>query len=139
MTPEHKSSKEEKKSDVQAAAALVLEREELRKKQVAARAKRRRRERRREERESIQRMHQSIEVIKWCIVGICTVWVVSFFISIIVLVKVQGKVTEIEGQVDAIRQVVDNPFANAGARFGGQLDERLRDYFGLPATPDDGK
>ena len=82
-------------------------------------------------------MHQSIDVIKWCVVAICTVWLISFVVSIVVLVKVQAKVAEIDAQVQHIRHVMDNPFASAGARLGGQVDDKLKELFRLPDQPND--
>ena len=118
--------------EVQAAAAMMLEREETRKQQARKRAKRRRRALRRAERRAVQKMHQSIEVIKWCIVAICTVWLISFIISIAVLIRVQSKLAEIEKQVQGIQKVMENPFASAGSRLGGQVDDKLREFFRLP-------
>ena len=119
-------------SEMEAAAALILKHEEMRHKKVRKRARLRRRVRRQEDRKAIQKMRESVEVIKWCVVAICTVWLISFIISIVVLIRVQGRVAEIEGQVQHIRRVMDNPIANAGARLGGQVDERLKEYLGLP-------
>jgi hypothetical protein len=79
-------------------------------------------------------MRQSIEVIKWCIVAICAVWLTSFLISIVVLVKVQSRVAEIHSEVDRIRHVLDNPFASAGARLGGEVDEKLKEFFRIPES-----
>ena len=123
-------------TQVLAAAELLVQREEEREQTRREKAERRRRKRRRkrcrEERESVQRMHRSIEVIKWCIVGICAVWVVSFVISIMVLVRVHTRVVEIEGQVKRIQHVMENPFSSAGARLGSDLDARLKEWFQLP-------
>ncbi len=124
---------------MQAAAALILQREETRQQAVRIRARRRRRKRRQEERKVTQKMHQSIDVIKWCVVAICTVWLISFIISIVVLVKVQSKVAEIEAQVQHIRHVMDNPFASAATRLGGQVDDKLKEFFRLPDQQDDRK
>jgi hypothetical protein len=77
-------------------------------------------------------MHRSIEVIKWCIVAICAVWVVSFVISIVVLVRVHTRVVEIEGQVKRIQHVMEHPLENVGARLGGDLDTRFRTLLRLP-------
>jgi hypothetical protein len=138
MATKRATSVRQNVSEMQAAAELVLQQEELRQQKVRKRAKRRRRERRQAESKAIKKMHHSIEVIKWCIVGICTVWVISFIISIVVLVKVHGRVIEIEGQVNRIRHVMDNPFASAGARFGEKFDDKLKDYFQI-ADPQDGE
>ena len=120
----------------QAAAELLLQREEekeqLKRERAGRRRLKRRRQRRREERRAVERMHQSVEVIKWCIVAICAVWVVSFVISIFVLNRVHSRVVEIEGQVDRIKDVMEHPFANVGARLGGDLDARLKEWLQLP-------
>ena len=130
------SSTPQSSTNVQAAAEVLLQREEERERTKQQRAERRRRKRRRkrriEERESEQRMHRSIEVIKWCIVAICSVWVASFIISIFVLVRVHSRVVEIEGQVKRIQHIMDHPLENVGARLGGDLDTRFRALIGLP-------
>ena len=125
--------------EMQAAAELILKREESSQQDAQRRVKRKRRERRQAKRKAIEKTQQSIEVMKWCIVAICTVWIISFAISIIVLVKVQSKVTEIEGQVQRIRHVMDNPFASAGARLGRQFDDKLKETFGLSDPQDNEK
>ncbi len=123
-------------TQVQAAAEVLLQREEERERIKQERAERRRRKRRRkrqrEDRESVQRMHRSIETIKWCIVAICTVWVVSFIISIAVMMQVHTRVVEIEGQVKRIQHAMENPFSTVGARLGGDLDARLKEWFKIP-------
>ena len=137
MAKNKKSPSPENVSEMQAAMALILQREELRQRNAQKRVKRRRRKRRLEERKAVHTMQHSIEVIKWCIVAICTVWVISFLISIIVLIQVNSKVAEIEGQVDRIRHVMDNPFASAGARLGGQIDEKIQEFLRVPEQQDD--
>lgn len=124
-------------SQVNAATALLLEREERRKRRAKKRAKRRSREQFQEDRESVQRMHRSIEVIKWSIVAICTVWVISFIISLVVLVKVNSKIAQIETKVKRIQHVMENPFASAGARFGAEVDERIRQVLAMPEPDED--
>ena len=115
------------------AAELILEREERRRKQARRRAKRRGRKRRQAEREAIKQLHKSVEVIKWCIVSICTVWVISFVIGILILVRVNGEVAKIQGQVDRIRRVIDNPFSVAGSRLGAEVDVKIREFLGMPS------
>jgi len=134
MATRKASSPPEDASEVQAAAALMLQREEMRLEERRKRAKRRRQE----ERKSVQKMHRSIEVIKWCIVCICGVWVTSFIISIVVLVMVHSKVVEIEGQVNRIKHVLENPMASAGARAGALGDKKWKEFWGIPDTqPED--
>ena len=139
MAKKSTSAPSDDTADMQAAAELILQREESRQQDAQRRTARRQRERRQAERNAIQKMQQSIEVMKWCIVAICTVWIISFVISIIVLVEVQSKVTEIEGQVQRIRHVMDNPFAIAGARLGQQFDKKLKETFGLSDPQDNEK
>ena len=132
MAAKATSSPAEDTSELQAAVTLILQREEARQQQAQRRAKQRRRAQRDEERQAVCKMQHSIEVIKWCIVAICSVWLISFVISIVVLVRVQSKVAEIEGEVERIRNVMDNPFASAGARLGGQVDSKLRELLQIP-------
>ncbi len=126
-------------TQVQAAAEMLLQREEEREQIKQDRAQRRRRKRRRirrrEQRESVARMHRSIEVINGCMIGICTVWVASFVISIFVLMRVHTQVVEIEAQVNRIKHVMENPLASAGSRVGADLDTRLKELFQLPKPP----
>ena len=137
MATKRASSSQAGVLETQAAAELILQREEMRQQKARRRVKRRRREQLQEERKSVQKMHDSIEVIKWCIVAICTVWLISFVISIVVLVRVQSKVVEIETQVKRIQHVMDNPFSSAGARLGAQADEKLKELLGLPDLQED--
>ena len=135
MAVQKSSASRGNSTQVQAAAELLIQREEQSERIRQERAKRRRRKRRRkrerEERDAILRMHRSIEVIKWCIVLICLVWVVSFIMSIAVMMRVHSRVVEIEGQVKRIQQVIENPFASVGSRLGADLDSRLKDWFNL--------
>ena len=132
MATKSTSSPTENVSNVEATATLLLEREELRRKRAKRRTKRRRQAQRQEDRGAVQQMHRSIEVIKFCIVGICAVWVISFIISLVVLVKVNNKVSEIEVQVKRIQYVMENPFASAGTRLGAGIDQKLKQYLRLP-------
>jgi hypothetical protein len=146
MATRRTSSTAQDVSEMQAAAALILKNEEMRQEKAQKRAKRRRQE----ERQAVQRMHRSIEVIKWCIVAICTVWVLSFIISIVVLIRVHSRVAEIELEVEGIRteigekvqrirDVLENPGATIGARLGGQIDNRIKEGLGISDTRGDEK
>lgn len=121
---------EQQDYDMQAAAALVLERERERKRRVAARARRRQREQQKEHHEAVQRMRRSIEVIKWCVVGIATVMLVGLAISVGVLFRVQSEVSKIERQVDHVRESLRHPMQSLGASFGKELDEKLGSLMG---------
>ena len=128
-------------TQVQAAAELLLQREEeseqIKQDRAQRQRRKRRRKRRREQRESVARMHRSIEVIKGCMIGICTVWVASFVVSIFVLMRVHTKVVEIDAQVNRIKHVMEHPFASAGSRVGADLDARLKEWFQLPEPSSD--
>ncbi|MGY8769975.1 MAG: hypothetical protein ACKVH8_16275 [Pirellulales bacterium] len=119
-------------SDLIAAAELIIQRDEERRQQDQEDSVRDRQQHRQDVRQSNKRMLSSIEVIKWCAMSICTVWVVSFIISIYILIQVKGKIAEVEVQVDRIRHVISNPMATAGARFGQQIDDKMKQFLTVP-------
>ncbi len=133
MAVQKSSAAQGDSSKVPAAAELLMQRVEEREQSIQERAERRRRKRRRkrqrEDRASAKKMHHSIETIKWCIIAICSVWVVSFVISIAVMIRVHSRVVEIEGQVKKIQNAIENPLATAGARLGENMDSKLREWF----------
>ncbi len=128
-------------TQVQAAADLFMqqeeEKEQIKKERAKLRRRKRRRKRQREERESIQRMHRSIEAIKWCIVTMCSISVITFVISIVIMLQLRARVIEIEGQVKRIQHVMEHPFATVGSRLGGDLDTRLKEWFQFPDPEDE--
>ena len=116
------------------AVSLLLERESSREKQQRRSARKQRSRRRREMEASISRLAQSVEVIKWCIVGITTAMVLSFVILIFVVVRVKGELEKVNGevqriqrQVEAIREKIHNPLETLGATLGGRLQDKLGD------------
>ena len=94
-------------------------------------AERFRRERRESDRGSVRKMQQSVEVMKWCLLSICAVWVLSFMIAIGVLFKVRHEISMIEDQVDRIRYRLEHPFASVGERWGGTLDKKLKEMLNI--------
>jgi cell division protein FtsL len=130
-----RTTKTETTTDLQAAAALVLEREEERKRLAKIRARRRRRRREREQEASIKRMHQSIEIIKWCMISISTIMVISIIIAIWALIqvraeveKVNGYVADIERQVDHVKESLNHPLESIGGMFGRELDSKIDSF-----------
>ena len=112
-------------ADIQAAAALVLERERERKERAATRARKQRRQRAKEQHFAIKRMLHSIEIIKWCIVGIATVMALGLIAGLITLMSVQSKVAEIERQAEQVREALRHPMQSLGSTFGRELDQKL--------------
>lgn len=137
MKKEKQQDASGQESDIQAAAALVLERERRRGRMLAVRERRRQRRQRKEQLAAVQRMRQSIEVIKWCIVGIASVMFVGLVIGIVTLMRVQTEVAEIERNVDHVREAMRHPMQSLGASFGEELDEKLQSLIGTNKEPQD--
>lgn len=138
-------------SELQAAAELVLEKEEKRLRRAEMRAKRQRRKREKEQLAAVQRMQQSIEVMKWCIASITAIMFLGIVLAIWTLsalhnevVRVQSDVEKVRPQVerviDEVNQVVDevervrealhNPMESIGSAFGAELDAKLKNFMG---------
>ena len=136
-------------ASLQAAVELVLKRDAERKKRKAARALRRQRRREKEQLAAVQRMQQSIEVMKWCIVMITTVMFLGILITIWTLTslnselaKVQDEVeqarpqveriitevNEVVDQVQRVREALNNPMQSIGSAFGRELDQKLQNF-----------
>lgn len=119
------------------AVSLLLEREETRDQQQRRNAQRRIRRRRKAMESSVSQLAYSIEVIKWCIVGITTVMMLSLVILIFVVVGVKGElekvtveVQRIQHEAEAIRDKIRHPLESLGATMGRRLEGNLGDYFG---------
>lgn len=132
MPQKRTASSTDPPADLIAAAELIIQRDEDRRQQEQDDSVRDRQQHRQDIRQSNKRMLSSIEVIKWCSVSICTVWVVSFIISIYILIQVKGKIAEVEDQVDRIHHVISNPMATAGARVGKQIDDKMKQFLNVP-------
>lgn len=119
------------------AVGLLLERQESRDQQQRLRARKRIRRRRKEMEASVSQLAYSIEVIKWCIVGITTVMVLSLIILIFVVLgvkdeveKVNTEVQRIQREAEAIRDKIRHPLETLGATMGRRLEGSLGDYLG---------
>lgn len=112
--------------DVHAAAALVLERERERERRSAIRERKRRRRQRKQQLEAAKRMRQSVEVIKWSVVGIATVMFVGLMLGVVTLFRVHSEVAQIERQIDLVRESLRRPMESLGASYGKQLDQKLQ-------------
>lgn len=135
--------------ELTSAVSLLLEREEARVAQEHRKARRRVRRRREEMQQSITQLTQSIEVIKWCIVGIATVMAVSLLILVLVVwqigneaQRIKGEVEQIKGEAetivhqieteaDKIRDKIQHPLRSIGGAIGGQLESKIGSAFGL--------
>jgi hypothetical protein len=118
-----------------------------------SRQQRKRRRRVRQQRElmraNIDHLRNSIEVIKWCIVGITTVMALSLAILVAVVwqigneaERIKGEVqqikaeaekivTEIGDEAERIREKIQNPLRTIGGAVGGQLDRKIGASLGL--------
>ena len=143
--------------EMQSAAEMVLERERKRKRRAAVRERRRQAQREKEQLAAVQRMHTSIEVIKWCIVGITTVMVLGILLAIWTLVQVRGEVTKVQAEVEKVqphverivgevtdivdevekvRESLRHPMETVGMMFGQELDAKLRALVGERLKPE---
>ncbi len=122
----------------------LLEREEQQAAQ-AARKRRKQTQRKQQERDAnIARMLHSIEVIKWCILGIVT----SMFLALIVLIavvlqvrnevervkveaeKIMEQVQDIQDEAEKIREKIRHPLEAIGGTLGRRLDAELGGLIG---------
>ena len=88
-------------------------------------------------------MQQSVEVIKWCIVGIATIMLTGIIVAIWTLSavnreveKVQGHVSEIQMEVERVRESLRHPMESVGNAFGKELDTKLKSYLGNKLAPE---
>ena len=116
------------------AAAIILSQERRRKQRV----RRRRRAAERRHHAAMDRMRQSIEVIKVCVLIVSAVMVVSLVVGLIVLNEVENEVERIKGQVaniqreaELIRDKVRHPLETLGSRLGRGMDSSLRERLGI--------
>ncbi len=135
--------------ELTSAVSLLLEREEIRVAQERRKTRRRVRRRREQTQESIAQLTQSIEVIKWCIVGIATVMATSLVILVLVVwqigneaQRIQGEVEQIKGEAetivrqieheaDMIRDKIQHPLRSIGGAIGGHLESKIGSAIGL--------
>ena len=125
------------------AVSLLLEREETRVARERRKRRRRVRRRREESRASIARLTQSIEIIKWCIVGIASVMAAALLILVLVVWQIGNEAERIKGEVeqikveataiveqieheaDMIRDKIQHPLRSLGGAIGGQLEQKI--------------
>ena len=145
------NAKTEQLTDMQAAAALVLEREEERQTRLEKRRQRQTRQREKQQLAAVHRMQQSIEVMKWCIVGITTImflgivtaiWTLSALNTEVEKIKAEvekvqpeverivGEVASVVDEVERVRDALHNPMQSIGTAFGKELDDKLQNFMG---------
>ena len=151
VSPTTKSSAAATQQEMKAAAELVLGKEEKRIRRAEMRARRQRRKREKEQLAAVQRMQQSIELMKWCIVSITAIMFLGIVLAIWTLSAVHDEVVKVQSEVDKIRpdvervinevnEVVDevekvrealrNPMQSIGSAFGAELDAKLNNFMG---------
>ncbi|HQX52542.1 MAG TPA: hypothetical protein PLY87_06025 [Planctomycetaceae bacterium] len=130
-------------SELTHAVRLLMEREESRVAQESRKKRLRIRRRHKEMQASEAQLKRSIEVIKWCIVGIATVIGISLLIPVVVVWKIgneaeriKSEVQEIKGEAQAIAQKIElkaelirdkiqHPLQTIGGAMGGQLEKKI--------------
>ena len=124
-------------NELKDAVQLLLKREEERDeiaKQQAIDAE----ERQRADAENATRkMAHSIEVIKWCVLSISSVMVISLIIGLIVLSQVKAEaerikaeVEDIQREAEMIRDKIRHPMETVGGLLGKQADSKLGELLG---------
>ena len=152
MTSDKDTAQEDALAELQAAANMVLQRERQRKRRRARRQKRRARRREKGQFIAMQRMHQSIEVMKWCMVSITAIMFLGILIAIGTLSalhtelekvnqevekfrpdveQVVAEVKDVVQEMGQIREAVRNPMQSIGSAFGAELDQKLKNYLDL--------
>ncbi len=122
----------------------LLEREERLQAQRQRRRRRKARERRRELEATQAKLIQSVEVIKWCIVGIVTVMTLSFLAMIVLAFEVEKEVSrvkeeaerimvqvrEIQTEAERIRDKIRHPLEAIGSSLGRRLEGEIGNLMG---------
>jgi hypothetical protein len=116
----------------------LLDREETQDRKERRRARRRLRRRRKEMEMSVSQLTSSIEVIKWCIVGITFVMFLSLVILIAVVLEIQSEaerikfeVQRIQREAEGLREKIRHPLESLGSTMGRRVEGNLRDYLGI--------
>ncbi len=122
----------------------LLEREEQRVTREDRQRRKLARQKHRERDALVSRMMRSIEVIKWCIVGIVT----SMFLSLVVLIvvvlqireevervkveaeKIMVQVHEIQDEAERIREKIRHPLEALGGTLGRRLEAEIGGLIG---------
>lgn len=132
-------------SDLQAAVDFLLQHEQARQDREKRRAAKRRRDEREQRQLSDEQFRQAIHVIKWCVVGICSVMTTAFVLGVFALFQVEKAVVEVERDVEQVTARVDNilhevehPFEGAARSLGRDLDQSLGQFLGIGPSSNEG-
>ena len=131
------------RGDLQTVIDLVLRQEQERKERAARRSEKRIRAEVKRRKLSENQLREAVHIIKWCVVGICSVMVLGLILAVWALVQVEKAVVEVEreveqvtSRVDKILHEVEHPFEGAGKLLGRDLDQSVAEFFGLqPSRP----
>ena len=116
------------------AVRLLLEREEVRDAQKRRLARRRVRHRREQMEASVTALTHSIEIIKWCIIGITTVMVLALIVLVMVVMEVEREAERIKSEVQHIQreaQLIRDKMQHPLQTLGGTLGRRLEGNLGI--------
>ena len=127
--------------DLQQVIDLVLQQEKQRKERSQRRLEKRRQKELKRHRLKDERLHSAIQVIKWCVVGMCSVMMLTMVIGVWALLQVEKAVAEVETDVEQVTARVENilhevehPFEGAGRLLGRDVDQSVAEFFGLKPT-----
>ena len=129
------------RAGLQTVIDLVLKQERERKQRAVRRSEKRILAERRRKKLSDDRLRDAVHIIKWSVVGICSVMVIGLMIAVWALVQVEQAVVEVEreveqvaSRVDEILHEVEHPFEGAARLLGRDLDQSVADFFGLQSS-----
>ncbi len=127
--------------DLQTVIDIVLRQEQHRKESERRQRQEEMRQSRLKQQLSDEKLHEAVQVIKWCVVGICGAVILAVVLGIWALVQVERAVSEVEREVESVTKRVDDilheiehPFEGAGKLLGRDLDKSIAEYLGLAGS-----
>jgi len=122
----------ETETATQDAAAIIIEYERKRKRRARRKVRRKRRAAERQHHAAMERMLQSIEVIKWCVLAISSVMAISLIVGLLVLNEVENEVERVKaevqvirGEAEKIREKIRHPMQTLGGVLGRKFDDQV--------------
>ena len=133
------------RADLQPVIDLVLRHERNRKERAARRSEKRIRAEVKRRKLNENQLREAVQIIKWCVVGICSAMVLGLILAVWALFQVEKAVVEVEREVEQVTSRVDkilhefeHPLEGAGKLLGRDLDQSVAEFFGLqPSRPTD--
>jgi hypothetical protein len=114
------------------AVICLMEKDEARANNERRKQRRRAQLRRKQREASIQQLAKSVEIMKWCLVGITSVMVLALLVLVLVVVevereaeKISAEVQRIQHEATLIRDKIRHPIQTLGATLGRRVENRI--------------